>query len=132
MVSRTARDTSPVAQTMPPIDMEDYAPQEMEAMPPLPSEPMPPPVLVSDYGPMTSPPRELTLRERRMSGMAPGEAGSPRLDPVVQAALAGFPVHAGASQVALTNRPPTPAIEPARSHHNPRRPAGRGTYLRCC
>lgn len=131
VIPELPRDTGPVAEAQP-IEMEEYAPQDVESMPPLPAEPMPPPMLSSEYDAMASPPpRAPTLRERRMNSMAANEAGAAGMDPVVQAALAGFPVNP--TNPSADDRVAVEASEAASAQfiNNPDALLVRGTYLRC-
>ncbi|MDQ3038510.1 MAG: hypothetical protein M3R16_01705 [Pseudomonadota bacterium] len=132
VIPELPRHSGPMAAAPPPIEMEEYAPQDVEAMPPLPAEPMPPPVMSSEYDSMApSQPRAPTLRERRMNSMVASEADGPGMDPVVQAALAGFPANPANSSADNNTVADASDAASAQYINNPDALLVRGTYLRC-
>ncbi|MEJ7745462.1 MAG: TrbI/VirB10 family protein [Luteimonas sp.] len=137
VIPELPRDSTNAAEAAPPIEVAEYAPPDMDTMPPLPVESSPQPAYISDYpAPLSSSssssssPRALTLRERRMNNMVAGEQVAGGVDPYVQAALAGFPGNP-ASPPEEEKMPASAEASSAQFINNPDALLVRGTYLRC-
>lgn len=130
IIPELPRDATSAAEAPPPIEMTEYVPPDIDTMPPLPEERAPQSAYPSDY-PMPLPPREPTLRERRMNNrLVDEQAASGGVDPYVQAALAGFPVNP-ATAAAQDNMPAATEAASAQFINKPDALLIRGTYLRC-
>lgn len=130
VIPELPRDSTSAAEASRPIEVSEYTPPDVDAMPPLPVESNSQPAYVSEYSAPLSP-REPTLRERRMNNMGAGEqVPSRQLDPYVQAALAGFP--GNPINPADEENVPTPTeASSAQFINNPDALLVRGTYVRC-
>lgn len=123
-------DRASSTEAVPPIEVSQSTPPDIDAMPPLPVETSAQPAYVPEY-PASSVQREPTLRERRMNNMSSGEQGAGgQVDPYVQAALAGFPPNPANPAAAENPSAPTDASS-AQFINNPDALLVRGTYLRC-